>query len=212
MKITCDHDSAARSDHGKLCIMALGPLVWRDDSRLGEGGPGHIQSPNEIERSRESRSEERRSQTAAHSELAGDRNLMLLGSAFFYVFSRTSADPDLWGHVRFRQDLWQTGRIVREDVYSYLTGDQLWINHEWLSEAIFYFAFATAGAAGGIAFKSGLALLIVAFLYWHLRQVPRQGGCLVETKQGCRKYGRPLRLEGNTCFGIWARRSRSLSI
>jgi hypothetical protein len=96
--------------------------------------------------------------------------LCLLGSVLFYVFSRTSADPDLWGHVRFGRDLWETGRIVREDIYSYLTGDQLWINHEWLSEAIFYFAFATAGSAGLIAFKSGLALLIVAFLYWHLRQ------------------------------------------
>jgi hypothetical protein len=94
----------------------------------------------------------------------------LLGSVLFYVFSRTSADPDLWGHVRFGQDLWQTGRIVREDIYSYLTGDQVWINHEWLSEAIFYFAFAAAGSVGLIAFKSGLAFLIVAFLYWHLRQ------------------------------------------
>jgi hypothetical protein len=93
-----------------------------------------------------------------------------LGSVLFYVFSRTSADPDLWGHVRFGQDLWQTGRIVREDIYSYLTGDQVWINHEWLSEAIFYFAFAAAGSVGLIAFKSGLAFLIVAFLYWHLRQ------------------------------------------
>jgi hypothetical protein len=96
--------------------------------------------------------------------------LCLLGSALFYVFSRTSADPDLWGHVRFGQDLWRTGRIAREDIYSYLTGDQLWINHEWLSEAIFYFAFATAGPAGLIAFKSGLALLILVFLYWQLRQ------------------------------------------
>jgi hypothetical protein len=35
---------------------------------------------------------------------------------------------------------------------------------------IFYFAFATARPAGLIAFKSGLALLILGFLYWHLRQ------------------------------------------
>jgi hypothetical protein len=96
--------------------------------------------------------------------------LCLLGSVLFYVFSRTSADPDLWGHIRFGQDLWQTGQIAREDIYSYLTGDQLWINHEWLAEAIFYLAFATGGPAGLIAFKSGLALLILAFLYWQLRQ------------------------------------------
>jgi len=61
---------------------------------------------------------------------------MLVWAVSVLCFSRTSADPDLWGHVRFGQDLWQTGRIVREDIYSYLTGDQVWINDERLSEAI----------------------------------------------------------------------------
>ena len=78
----------------------------------------------------------------------------LLGSALFYVFSRTSADPDLWGHIRFGEDLWRTGRVVREDVYSYLSGDQVWINHEWLAEVIFYSVFANTGATGLIIFKS----------------------------------------------------------
>ena len=96
--------------------------------------------------------------------------LCLFGSALFYVFSRTSADPDLWGHIRFGHDLWQTGRIIRGDIYSYLTGDQLWINHEWLAEAIFYSVFAAAGSTGLIVFKSCLSLLIVGIIYWHLRQ------------------------------------------
>jgi hypothetical protein len=94
----------------------------------------------------------------------------LFGSALFYVFSRTSADPDLWGHIRFGEDLWQTGRIVREDIYSYLSGDQLWINHEWLAEAIFYAVFAGTGATGLIIFKSCLSLLVVGIIYWHLKQ------------------------------------------
>lgn len=96
--------------------------------------------------------------------------LCFFGSALFYVFSRTSADPDLWGHIRFGEDLWRTGRIVRQDIYSYLTGDQLWINHEWLSEAIFYAVFAGAGSTGLIVFKSCLSLLIVGIIYCHLRQ------------------------------------------
>ena len=96
--------------------------------------------------------------------------LCLFGSALFYVFSRTSADPDLWGHIRFGEDLWRTGRIVREDIYSYLSGDQVWINHEWLAEAIFYAVFANAGATGLIIFKSCLSLLVIGIIYWHLRQ------------------------------------------
>ena len=94
----------------------------------------------------------------------------LFGSALFYVFSRTSADPDLWGHIRFGEDLWRTGRIAREDIYSYLNGDQVWVNHEWLAEAIFYAVFTNAGATGLIIFKSCLSLLVIGIIYWHLRQ------------------------------------------
>jgi hypothetical protein len=108
--------------------------------------------------------------------------LCLLGSVLFHVFSRTFADPDLWGHIKFGEDLWQTGRIVREDVYSYLSGDQLWINHEWLAEAIFYAVFAAAGAPGLIAFKTSLSLLITGLLYREVTRqvsVPLRAGCLV---------------------------------
>jgi len=103
--------------------------------------------------------------------------LCLFGSVLFYVFSRTSADPDLWGHIKFGEDLWHTGRIVRDDIYSYLSGDQPWINHEWLAEAAFAAVFNVAGVSGLIVFKSCLALLIAAILYCHLRRqvaaVPR---------------------------------------
>lgn len=90
-----------------------------------------------------------------------------------FAFSRTYADPDLWGHIRFGQDLWQTGKIIREDIYSYVTEGQLWINHEWLAEAIFYFVFAAGGVIGLVFFKICFSLLIVGTLYWELRrQVP----------------------------------------
>src|SRR5262245_59808610 len=94
----------------------------------------------------------------------------LLGSALLYVFSRTVADPDLWGHIKFGEDLWQTGKVVRGDIYAYLTGDQPWINHEWLAEGIFYSVYALAGASGLVAFKCGLALLLTGIIYTNLRQ------------------------------------------
>ncbi len=74
--------------------------------------------------------------------------LCLLTSFGVYFFSRTVADPDLWGHVRFGQDILRTGRIIQRDSYSYRTGDQPWINHEWLSEVIFAWLYEHAGAAG----------------------------------------------------------------
>ena len=49
--------------------------------------------------------------------------IFLVMSTVFYILSITVADPDLWGHIKFGQDLWQTGQIIRSDPYSYLTGD-----------------------------------------------------------------------------------------
>jgi hypothetical protein len=94
----------------------------------------------------------------------------VLFASFLKVFSRTVADPDLWGHIRFGEDVLRTGRIIQADVYSYLTGDQPWINHEWLTEVIFYLVFTVAGAGGLVGFKTAISLLVVGLLYRDLRK------------------------------------------
>ena len=76
-----------------------------------------------------------------------ERALLALGGGVLcFALAKTIADPDLWGHVLFGGDLIRTGRVVRPDPYSYLTAGQPWINHEWLAEALFYFAYRAAGA------------------------------------------------------------------
>ena len=92
----------------------------------------------------------------------------LAAALCLYLFSLTIADPDLWGHVKFGQDLLATGEIVRPDPYSFLTGGQPWINHEWLAEAVFAEVFARLGAPGLVALKTGVALLILGLLVRHL--------------------------------------------
>ncbi|MBU2574435.1 MAG: hypothetical protein KKH28_10205 [Elusimicrobia bacterium] len=86
-----------------------------------------------------------------------------------YACSKTEADPDLWGHIKFGQDLWRTGQVLRSDFYSYLTAGQTWINHEWLSEAIFAFVFSL-GPAVLIAFKAALAFSVLWLGYRFLRR------------------------------------------
>ena len=51
----------------------------------------------------------------------------LFWGAVVYACSLTLADPDLWGHLRFGQDFWAAGRVIRTDPYSYLTAGRLWI-------------------------------------------------------------------------------------
>jgi hypothetical protein len=71
--------------------------------------------------------------------------LLLLG--VFYVVSGTTGDPDLWGHVRFGQDMLTHGAVRLSDAYSF-TSDRPWINHEWLSEIAFAVAFNMLGPIG----------------------------------------------------------------
>ena len=92
----------------------------------------------------------------------------LILSLIAYVVSQTVTDPDLWGHVKFGQDIWRSGTVIQPDTYSYLTGDQPWINHEWLAEVIFAALFALGGAPALILFKTGMVLVTLGLIYWHL--------------------------------------------
>jgi hypothetical protein len=94
---------------------------------------------------------------------------LLVALAFFW-FSHTVADPDLWGHIRFGQDILRTGSIIQRDDYSYRTGGHPWINHEWLSEVIFAGLYDHAGTAGLIVLKVLLGLVLLWLCYAHLRR------------------------------------------
>jgi len=52
----------------------------------------------------------------------------------------TYADADLWGHVRFGLDILSAGHVPSVDPYSF-TSDVMWVNHEWLAEVLFAFAW-----------------------------------------------------------------------
>jgi hypothetical protein len=80
-------------------------------------------------------------------------------------FARTTADPDLWGHLRFGLDLLDTGRVIRPDPYSFLTAGVTWVNHEWLAEAALALAWRSAGSLGIILLKLSITLAIVGVLY-----------------------------------------------
>ncbi len=92
---------------------------------------------------------------------------VVMGVAF-YRFSLTVADPDLWGHIKFGETIWKAGRVAMPDPFSYLTAGRLWLDHEWLSEVVFYLIFTVAGPAGLIAMKAVLGLGLMGALYRHL--------------------------------------------
>lgn len=83
-------------------------------------------------------------------------------------FGRTTADPDLWGHLLTGLETLDAGSYVSVDRWSYLTEGQAWINHPWLGQVVMALAYHHFGSAGLVVLKSVLALGVVAVLYWWL--------------------------------------------
>jgi hypothetical protein len=88
-----------------------------------------------------------------------------LGIVLLAVITHTRADPDLWGHVRFGQDIVSEATIPRLDQYAF-TSDREWINHEWLAESAMYIAFA-AGRGPGLVVLKMLVVLGMLALVWN---------------------------------------------
>jgi hypothetical protein len=96
---------------------------------------------------------------------------MLAGVAAMVFLAFTFADTDLWGHVRFGEDILDQHAVPSHDPYSF-TSDRAWVNHEWLAEVLMGLAYRTAGATGLVLLKVlavvGTLLLVSAAL----RRVP----------------------------------------
>ena len=85
-------------------------------------------------------------------------------SSGFYFFSFMTADPDLWGHIKFGKDLWTAKVFQSVDIYSYTAAGSQWINHEWLSELMMYFAYSLLGSSGLLFGKLLIGFTIISFL------------------------------------------------
>src|SRR5262245_7594401 len=95
-----------------------------------------------------------------------DRGLVaavLLSSAV--ALSLNVADPDLWGHVQYGNDLLRFG-LSRTTTYSYVAQGYPWINHEIFSEVILAIGADLLGAPGLLIGKCLLGVALVAVIMW----------------------------------------------
>ena len=76
------------------------------------------------------------------------------------LVAKSVADADLWGHIRFGQDILASRSVVALDPYSFTT-DQAWMNHEWLAEIAMATAYDYGGIPGLLSLSSGAAALIL---------------------------------------------------
>ena len=84
---------------------------------------------------------------------------LTLWAFLLVVVTNTSADPDLWGHLRFGLDMLASKSIHSADLYSF-TADRAWINHEWLSELLMGIGYTGLGALGLNLLKLGVVAVV----------------------------------------------------
>jgi len=82
----------------------------------------------------------------------------------FFQFSENTADPDLWGHVLFGEQMLRSGSVAKIEPYSWTASGQPWINHEVLAEVALGVAHRLAGGTGILLLKMlvGFASLAIA--------------------------------------------------
>jgi hypothetical protein len=102
----------------------------------------------------------------------------LLLVAVLFLISGTTGDPDLWGHVRFGQDMVAARTVRVPDTYSFTT-DRPWVNHEWLSEVAMAAAYDGLGAAGLNLFRIAIVLSVLALVWHAMAGVPDRRRILV---------------------------------
>src|SRR6185312_3104616 len=101
----------------------------------------------------------------------------LLAFAFLLVIfalaCRPIVDPDFWWHLKTGQHLLESGSIPHADLFSSIFVGKEWITHEWLSEALLYAIYRSAGFGGLIV---TFALIItVGFSLVYRRCAKRSG-------------------------------------
>ena len=87
-------------------------------------------------------------------------------------FSLVMADPDLWGHLKFGQALVENGSLHATDPYSFTAFGHAWINHEWLTELVFWLTYASLGDAGLLMGKLLIGLGMIFLLLYACRNQP----------------------------------------
>lgn len=75
--------------------------------------------------------------------------LTLIVLTLIFILARGKvADPDIWWHLHNAQYLIENHRLPRYDMYSFSVSGHAWMNHEWLAELPYYFAWRAMGFKG----------------------------------------------------------------
>src|SRR6476660_4287251 len=83
----------------------------------------------------------------------------LVWALAIFQLSETTADPDLFGHVAFGQQMLKSGTLQMTEIYSWTAKGQPFINHEFGADLIIGAAHSALGGTGLLLLKLAVGLV-----------------------------------------------------
>ena len=80
------------------------------------------------------------------------------------VYGVRSADPDLWGHLRYGKHIFENGGRVGPDPFAYTTAGRVWNDHEYVAQMVLWLAYDAGGPVGLILLKCAVGALTMFLL------------------------------------------------
>jgi len=77
-------------------------------------------------------------------------------------------EADTWMHIKTGEIMVKDMRITQVDEYSYTKAGEKWLNHQWLSQVIFYLIYKLSGINGLIIFSAIIIFFAFVFLFINL--------------------------------------------
>lgn len=86
----------------------------------------------------------------------------------FNIATITPTDTDMWWHLRAGNDMWDKGKILLEDTYSYTRSGAPWVNAFWVSDIGLYGLWELGGFYAITLTVSVIAVLLMSIIYLHM--------------------------------------------
>ena len=97
------------------------------------------------------------------------------GFGFLIPIMQSVKDTDLWWQIKTGQFIWTSRSVPTEDPFSFTTAGVRWIDHEWLSQVIFYQVFAHFGFIGLVLMKAVFVTAMMTGIYLLARLYTKHG-------------------------------------
>lgn len=101
-------------------------------------------------------------------------HLALILTAISLALLTSMPDFDLWARLAVGSIVFQTGHVLKHDIFSYLPTKALWIDHEWGSGVVLYAFVRCCGNAGLFLVKGLLIYAIFLFVLKTIRAGARK--------------------------------------